>query len=115
MTLSIDGTDIGRFIEVASLVGSIVAMLVVGLLVYLMVRPPRHVRQARKAVRRGEAGTEADPVEAEELWRLVDRMESRLGVLERALADQLDRPAIGGRETEHSLAPVEDRDSGRTE
>jgi hypothetical protein len=115
MTLSIDGTDIGRIIEIASLVGSIVAMLVVGLLVYLMVRPPRHVRQARKAERRGEARTATDPVEAEQMWRMVDRMELRLEVLERALADQVDRPAIGGRETERTLAPVADRDSGRTE
>jgi len=115
MTLSIDGTDIGQIIEVASLVGSIVAMLVVGLLVYLMVRPPRHVRQARKAERRGEVRTEIDPNEAEQLWRLVDRMELRLEVLERALADQIDRPAIGGRDREPKLAPVEDRDSGRTE
>jgi hypothetical protein len=115
MTLSIDGTDIGQIIEIASLVGSIVAMLVVGLLIYLMVRPPRHVRQARKAERRGEAATATDPIEAEDLWRVVDRMESRLAVLERALADQLDRPAVGGRETERILARVGDGASGRTE
>ena len=116
MTLSIDGTDIGQIIEVASLVGSIVAMLIVGLIVYLMVRPPRHVRQARRAERRGEIETETDPAEAEQLWRLVDRMEARLEVLERALADELDHPAIGGgRDRERTLAPVEDRESGRTE
>jgi hypothetical protein len=115
MTLSIDGSDIGRMIEVASLVGSIVAMLVVSLIVYLMVRPPRHVRRRRKAARRGDLGTEMEPVEAEELWRLIDRMELRIEVLERALADQIERPAIGGRETEQTSAPVEDRVSGRTE
>ena len=111
MTLSIDGTDIGEIIEIASIVGSIVTMLIVGLLVYLMVRPPRHVRQRRKAEARA---IEPDPIEAEELWRLVDRMETRLEVLERALADQVERPALGGRETEQVFAPVEDRDSGRT-
>jgi hypothetical protein len=115
MTLSINGTEFGQIVEVAALVGSIVAMLVAGLIVYLMVRPPRHVRQARKAERRGEAKIEADPVEAEQLWRLVDRMELRLEVLERALADQIDRPAIGGRDNEQTLAPVGDRDSGRAE
>lgn len=113
MTLSIDGTDIGEIIEIASIVGSIVTMLVVGLLVYLMVRPPRHVRDRRKADARP---IELDPVEAEELWRLVDRMEARLEVLERALADRIERPAIGGREQQRILAPVEDdRDSGRKE
>jgi len=113
MTLSIDGTDIGEIIEIASIVGSIVTMLVVGLLVYLMVRPPRHVRDRRKADARA---IEPDPVEAEQLWRLVDRMEARLEVLERALADRIERPAIGGREQQRILAPVEDdRDSARKE
>ncbi len=118
MTLSIDGTDIGQIIEVASIVGSIVATLIAGLIVYLMVRPPRHVRQRRKAEKRGEIRTEVDPDESEQLWRLVDRMDARLEVLERALADQIERPAIGSRdthETEQTLAPVEDRDSGRKE
>ena len=73
-------------------------MLIVGLLVYLMVRPPRHVRERRRAEKRGEIRAETDPAEAEQLWRLVDRMESRLEVLERALADQVERPAIGRRE-----------------
>ena len=115
MTLSIDGTDIGQIIEVASIVGSIVATLIAGLIVYLMVRPPRHVRQRRKAEKRGEIRIETDPADAEQLWRLVDRMELRLEVLERALADQVERPAIGTREREQTLAPVEDRDSGRKE
>jgi len=115
MTLSIDGTDIGEIIQVASLVGSIVGMLIVGLIVYLMVRPPRHIRERRRAEKNGETRAEPDPGEAEQLWRLVDRMELRLEVLERALADQVERPAIGGRETEQIFAPVEDRDSGRTE
>jgi len=112
MTLSIDGTDIGEIIEIASLVGTIVTMLVVGLLVYLMVRPPRHVRERRKA----EASrVETEPLDAEELVRLLDRMDARLEVLERAVADETRRPAIGGRQTKQVLAPVEDRDSGRTE
>jgi len=115
MTLSIDGTDIGQIVEVASLVGSMVAMLLVGLLVYLMVRPPRHVRQRRKAEGRREIATGTDPADAEQLWRVMDRMELRLEVLERALADRTERPAIGGRDNEQALAPAEDRESGRTE
>jgi hypothetical protein len=114
MTLSIDGTDIGAIVQVASIVGSIVGMLIVTLIVYLMVRPPRHIRERRKAERRGEIGIEVDPIEAEELARTVDRMESRLAVLERALADQIERPAIGGCGQEQDLAPAQDgRESGR--
>ncbi len=115
MTVSIDGTQIGEIIEVASLVGSIVTMLVVGLLVYLMVRPPRHVRERRRAEKNGEIHSELDPLEAEELWRIVERMESRLEVLERALADQVERPALGRRQEQRNLAPVEDgREMGGT-
>ena len=62
---------------------------------------------------------EMDPVEAEEVWRLVDRMEARLEVLERALADQIDhqgRPTIGAVREEETFAPADEgRDSGRKE
>ena len=113
MTLSLDGTDIGQIIEVATWVGSIVTMLVAGLIVYLMARPPRHVRRRRDSEPRT---AEPDAVTTEELWRLVDRMEMRLEVLERALADRTgQRPAIGADQNEQALASVEDRDSGRKE
>ena len=116
MTVSIDGTQVGEIVEIASLVGGIVTMLIVGLLVYLMVRPPRHVRERRKAEKRGEIRSGMDPIEAEELWRVVDLMESRLEVLERALADQVERPALGRREQQRVLAPVEDgRETGEKE
>ena len=97
MSISIDGTDVGAIVEVASIVGGIIGTLIICLIVYLLVRPPRHVRLRRKAERRGELRSERDEAEAEELWRLADRMESRLEVLERALADEIDRPALGRR------------------
>jgi len=118
MTVQIDGTGIGEIVEIASLVGTIVAVLALCLIVYLMVRPPRHVREARRAARGARTRIEAEPVEAEDVRRIVDRMDARLEVLERALADQVDRPAIGRRghdEGQSILTPVEDdRDSGRT-
>ncbi len=80
MTLRIDGVDIVSAIEVAAIVGSIVAMLVIGLIVYLMVRPARN--------RREPARPEPDRVEAEEMLRLMEVMERRLELLERAVADQ---------------------------
>ena len=86
MTVSVNGNDIAQIVQVAAIVGSIVATLVVGFIVYLMVRPS--APRARPRARRREA----DPAEAEELWRIVDLMERRLEVLERALADQLERP-----------------------
>jgi hypothetical protein len=115
MTLSLDGTEIGEIIEVVTTIGSILGMLLIGLLVYLIVRPPRHVRERRSAERRGEPTGEIDRDDAEELGLLIDRMAARLEVLERALADQLERPATSRRDEEQDLAPVEDRVTGRKE
>lgn len=79
MTLRIDGVDVMSAIEIASVVGGIVAMLVIGLIVYLMVRPVRH----REAPPRRD-----DAIDAEEMLRLMEVMERRLELLERAVADQ---------------------------
>lgn len=108
--------DIGAAIEGLVWTGSILGLLLAALIFYLLVRPPRHVRQGRKAGRRSAPPRELDPAEAEDLRRLVDRMEGRLDVLERALADQIERPAIGRRGDERILTSAEDgRDSGRKE
>jgi hypothetical protein len=116
MTFSIDGTEIVPIVEVASIVGTVIGALLIALVVYLLIRPPRHIRQGRKAERRGEVPRdEREDPDAEALWQLADRMEARLEVLERALGDQLDRPAVGRRrerELDQLLSPAEDgRDS----
>jgi hypothetical protein len=103
MTIDINGTDIGQVIELAIWVASLIAMLVVGLLVYLMVRPPKHVREARRKGPKPRREREISPAEGEDLWRLVDRMEARLEVLERALADQ------SGNDRQRILQPAEER------
>lgn len=102
MSIQINGTDIGQIIELASWTVSIIAMLVVGLLVYLMVRPPRHVRQRRR-----ERPRELDAGDADQLWALAERMEARLDVLERALSDQ-----TGDRRGHHLEPADEGRDNG---
>ena len=95
-------------------------MLIALLIVYLLVRPPRHVRERRRAERRGELPRPAeDEAGAEDFRRVADRMERRLQVLERALADKIDGPAIGRsdeQEEQPILAPAENgRDFRRTE
>ena len=84
MTVEIDGVNVIELVEILSLVGGIIGMLVIGLLIYLLVRPPKHVGQARRRP------VELQESEAEALLGLMDRMESRLEVLERALADQTE-------------------------
>ena len=115
MTVQINGEEIGAAIEGLMWAGTIVGLLIAALIFYLLVRPPKHVRQRRKAERRGELPREMDAAEAEDLFRLVDRMEGRLEVLERALADHVERPAIGRRGDERILTPADGRDSGRKE
>ena len=79
MTLRIDGTDVGAIIEGAAWAGSIVAILIVALLIYLVVRPPR---------RRAEARPEPEATDVEEMLALMERMERRLEVLERSVGNE---------------------------
>ena len=110
MTVSINGSDIGQIVEIAATVGSIVATLVVGFIIYLMVRPSRKERDRRRMER------QADPRESEEMRLLMDRMESRLAVLERALADQIERPRKAADAEDRLFAPAQHgRETGRKE
>lgn len=111
MSIMVNGHEIGQIVEGVAWGASFLATAIVVFIVYLMVRPPRHLRNRPPA-----APTELEPVEAEELWAIVDRMEARLEVLERALSDQLDRPRLRREEREETLSPAEDgRTNGRTE
>jgi hypothetical protein len=101
MTLSVNGPDIADIVRIAATVSTILMMVVGGWFVYLMVRPSRRAR---------DQGRETDPAEAEQLWRIVNLMERRLEVLERALADQ-----VGKRREQDFLLADEGRDSGRME
>ncbi len=92
MTLSIDGTDIGQAIELAIVVGTIVMMVIGAFLVWLMVRPPRHVREERRRRGAKSEAREIDAETAEEMVRLIERMEERLAVLERAVGDVNETP-----------------------
>ena len=108
-TVQVSGDDIMAVIHVARIVGSIVTMLVVGLLLWWAVRPSRRARDRREEL-------DADPADNEDLWRIVDRMEERLAVLERAMADQVDALRMRGPRQERIYAPADEgRDSGRTE
>jgi len=109
MTLQINGTDFMEVIHVVRVVGTIVTMLVVGLLIWWAVRPSRRSRDRRDAI-------ETDAADNDELWRIVDRMEERLEVLERALADQVEPPRVKRPRRDEIFAPADEgRDSGRTE
>jgi hypothetical protein len=78
MTIQMTQADVMAAVEGLAWAGSIAAMLIVGLLIYLMVRP----RRPR------DAPPQADALDADEMLRLIDRMERRLEVLERAVAGE---------------------------
>ncbi len=84
MTISVNGNEISNAIEIAMAVGGLVSLLIVGLLFYLLVRPPRRPRV--------EVRPEPDAIEVEEMLALIDRMERRLEVLERALPAEERQP-----------------------
>jgi hypothetical protein len=101
MTFMVNGHDLGQLIETGIWVGSVLAAAIIAGIVYLMVRPSRQARQ------QPPAGLARD--EAEEMWRIVDLMDARLAVIERALANRAE-------EEPRVLAPADDgRDSGRKE
>lgn len=77
MTISMNGNDVSEAIQIAMGVGGLITLLIVGLLIYLVVRPPRR--------RRVDARPEPEAIDAEEMLALIDRMERRLDVLERAV------------------------------
>jgi hypothetical protein len=104
-SVQVNGDDIMAVIHVARIVGSIVTMLVIGLVILWAVRSPRRARH-------DAIDSDADGNEA--MWRMVDRMEERLEVLERALADQVDPPRMREPRREEIFAPADEgRDSGR--
>jgi len=86
MTIQVNGHDIATAVEVASWTASMLAMLIMGLIVYLMVRPSRRARRQRRS--------DEDAVQMEEMLRLMERMESRLEVLERAIGDGRDEEQL---------------------
>jgi len=108
-TVHVNGAEIMAVIHVVKIVGTIVTMLVICLVVAWAIRKPRNACDDREA----NGGDAADD---EALWRVVDRMEERLEVLERALADQVEQPRVRAPRHEEIFAPADEgRDSGRTE
>ena len=106
MTISMSANDVMEAIEIASIVGGILALLIGALVIYLLVRPPRH--------RRGAARPEADALDREEMFALMDRMERRLETMERLVAQDNQQGRIAPREADEISEAVESRELGRT-
>lgn len=105
MTFSFSGDDFMQAIEIASIVGTILSAILIGFVIYLMVRPSR--RDAAQARRQPEA------LDAEEVIALIERMESRLAVLERAIGDDSERERLAPPADGNFEAAEGGRDPGR--
>ena len=100
MTISMNGSEVSEAIEIAMAVGGVLALLIGALVFYLLVRPPR--RRRVEPPRRDE-----DSLDVEEMLALIDRMERRLEVLERAV------PAEAGRDERLLETSAEGAGTGR--
>jgi hypothetical protein len=83
MSISLNPGDVREIVEIASIVGTIVSILLFAIVAYFLVRPKR----GRPAPSRPDP----DRIEIEEMLALIDRMERRLAVLERAMPET-ERP-----------------------
>ena len=106
MTFSINPDNFGDVIEIASIVGTIVTIIVFAVIAYFLVRPKRR--------RDGPVRQEQDQLPMEEMLALMDRMERRLATLERAIGDER-RERIAPRDaSSETLEAAEGRELGRT-
>jgi hypothetical protein len=106
MTVVMTANEVREAIEIATIVGGIVAMLIGALVVYLLVRPIRG--------QRGAARPEADSLDREEMVALMDRMERRLEVMERLVVRDAEPARIAPQGEEEITKAVGDRELGRT-
>jgi hypothetical protein len=93
--------DVWDIVRIAMTLGSVLLTVGICAIVLNMIRP-----------KKGAGHREADPAESEELWRMVDVMEARLAVLERAMSDQIEAPRRRDRDY---LMARDGQDTGRTE
>lgn len=97
--------EVWEIARIGMTLGTVLLTVGICAIVLNMIRP-------KKGDRRDNAEIQA---ENEELWRMVDVMEARLDVLERALADQIEGPRPSrARERDYLLAK-DGQDSGRME
>lgn len=106
MSISLNPGDVRDIVEIASIVGTIVSVLLFAIVAYFLVRPKRG--------RAAPSRPEPDRIEIEEMLALIDRMERRLAVLERAMPETERPRRVAPPESEEILKAVADRKLGRT-
>lgn len=106
MTISLSPGDLQDVIEIASIVGTVVAITIFAIIAYFLVRPKKRPNAPERQ--------EADPLQMDEMLVLMDRMERRLETLERAIGDDRPERIAGRRDDNEILEAAESRELGRT-
>jgi hypothetical protein len=91
MTVSMNADQVVGSIQLAAGIGAFLGVLILGLLIFWMVRPSRRAKREAPV-------TEQDALDMEEVLNVLEGMERRLGTLERAMIEQDEAPRIGSRE-----------------
>jgi tetrahydromethanopterin S-methyltransferase subunit G len=93
MTVSMTAGEVAQAVQLAAGIGAFLGVVILGLIIFMMVRPSKRSREARL-----ERQPDPDALDLDEVMSVLDRMEQRLGTLERVVIDsEEERPRIGGR------------------
>lgn len=99
MTVSMTAGEVAQAVELAAGIGAFLGVVILGLIIFMMVRPSKRSREAHL-----ERERDPDALDLDEVMSVLDRMEQRLGTLERVVIETEERrPQIGGREEQQLL------------
>ena len=103
MTVSMNADQVVESIQLAAGIGAFLGVVILGLLIWLMVRPKRN-RQAPRP-----QADEQDMLDMDEVLNVLERMEQRLRVVERNVIEQDEAPRIGERHEQDLLEAGDER------
>lgn len=103
MTVSMTAGEVAEAIQLAAGIGAFLGVVILGLIIFMMIRPSKRSRQANL-----EREQDPDALDLDEVMHILDRMEQRLGTLERVVIDSEEQPLVRGRSDEQQLLQAGD-------
>ncbi len=108
MTVSMTAGEVAEAVQLAAGIGAFLGVVILGLIIFMMVRPSKRSRQANL-----ERQQDPDALDLDEVMHVLDRMEQRLGTLERVVIDaEEERPLIRGRQDQQVTTEQELLETG---